>query len=301
MHQYNMSDFECQVKKTLRKVQIKKQYNKAIINFLEETEKDFIKADKIRACGNHIGFTMENNLLKITKADFCRQRICNICAWRRQSKFVSILTPVLNALSATGYQFLFATLTVENVSYSTLKQTIDLIMKAYNKFLGRTKINSAFSGIIRSLELSYNHNTNTFHPHLHLLIAVPEKYFTDTDRYISQRMLCEIWKECLQVDYMPICDIRKVNDQGKATVEVLKYALKPSKYTEAIKAFNTILKGRRLLSFSGLFGQYKKQIETAFKGDLLDQTTAKTKHIYLYSFDVSGGIYTFSKQFLERR
>lgn len=285
----------CQEKKILQKIQIKKSYNKNVINWLCDVG-ETKTALKIKDCATFIGITNIDNIAHIVKADFCRQRICNICAWRRQAKFIAQMQPVLNNIS-NNYDFLFVTLTVKNTPYDGLKKAVDDMLIAYNKFLQLRKIKRVFKGVVRSLEITYNHEENTFHPHIHLLIAVEHDYFANDTKYITHTELTNMWQDSLKYDYAPICDIRKVNDTQAAECETLKYALKPSKHSQALSAFYYILKGRRLVSFSGIFAQQRKALKLSdFESVLTDDLpkTAKQHITYnLYKFDSTGGIYTF--------
>ena len=89
----NTKNSRCQaVQKILQKTAIKKQSNKKTIEWLEsigETE----KAAKIEQCATHLGITYENGIAKVVQADFCRERICSVCAWRRQAKFYAQMVP----------------------------------------------------------------------------------------------------------------------------------------------------------------------------------------------------------------
>ena len=297
---YNTTkDYDCQVKRIFQKLEIKKRNNKKVISWLDEIGEDE-KAEKIRQCGQHIGITDIDGIAKIIKADFCRERLCAVCAWRRQAKFVSQMNPVIDVMANRGYQFLFATLTVKNTRYEDLKKTVDIMMKGYDRLCKRRKIKRAWLGITRSLELTYNEKERTFHPHIHLLIAVDSSYFDDENKYITSKELSVMWAESVDVDYLPIVDIRKVDNTDRATVETLKYALKPTDATLAYKAFFYVLKGRRLISFCGVFQKIRNELKYSdFENILTDDVEKKGKKITydLYTFDATGGVYTFTSKY----
>ena len=285
------------VNKVLTKTAIKKKANKPIIKWLKSQNQNY-KAERLENCANYLGITVINHIAHVVRADLCRERICAVCAWRRQSKFVAQMNPVLENLKAQGYEFIFATLTIKNCYYSKLSDSIDILLKAYDRLLKRKKIKRAWKGVTRSLELTFNEEAKTFHPHLHLLIAVDSDYFKSED-YITQEELTQFWKECASVKYKPQVDIRKVTDESGACVEVLKYALKPSEEQEAWSAFFYILKGRRLVSFSGIFAQERKRLKLSSLEILTDyvKDMEKNKYTYtLYKLDVTGGVYTYIKE-----
>lgn len=289
--------YTADVQRKLTKLQIKKAYNKSVIDWLINKRANPEKAVAIYECATYIEFTPNENMAQIVKANFCRQRLCHVCAWRRQAKFLSQMTPVIEEITSQGYEFIFITLTVQNAPLHILNKTIDTMMRAYNKFLSRKKIHDSFCGCIRSTELTYNPTTNTFHPHFHLLVAVEPKYFYKRDYYISQKELTTIWQTCLGVSYTPVCHIEKVTGTKRAEVETLKYALKPSRYDEALEAFDSILRGRRLISFSGIFNKYRKEFEREQDGNLLDKVSSPIALSTCYRFDPTGGIYRFYNTF----
>lgn len=299
MSHYITKDYESQVSKILQKTQIKKRLNKAVIEWLY-SKGLYEKASKIDECANHIGITNIEGIAKIVKADFCRERMCNVCAWRRQSKFTAQMVPVLQHL-APNYDFIFATLTMRSVKLDELRQAIDLILSAYDRLLKHRRIKKAWQGKVRGLEMKYNTSTKTFNPHIHILVAVDKDYFTNNEKYISQAMLCDYWTESLRSDYSPRCDIRKVTQSDKAIVETLKYSFKQQEDNNAMQGFYTALKNRRLVSFSGVFAETRKMLKYSdFENVLTDDIkTEDKKNIYyaLYKFDATGGIYSYYKQF----
>lgn len=276
----------------------KKRENKQIIEFLQSIG-EYRRADNVLNCGNHVGITTVDGITKIVKADFCRERLCFVCAWRRQARFMAQMYPILDILSARDYQFLFTTLTVKNVDYKNLEQTVDNLMQGFHRLKNRKKIKRAWKGIVRSVELTYNQKDNTFHPHIHLLIAVEQDYFKDDSKYISHEDLTRYWGESMEIDYEPIVDIRKVDSTERATVETLKYALKPDKTEEALSAFFYIMKGRRLISFCGVFQKIRAGLKYSNFEDVLTDIDDVRKGIRynLYTFDATGGIYRLSKEY----
>lgn len=282
-------------RKLFSKLQIKKGYNLDVIEFLK-AEREYIRADRIESCGTYLELVREGDIPKILRANFCRERLCHVCAWRKQSKFVAQVSPVLEELSAQGFEYIFVTLTLRNSSADDLRGALDQFMKAYNKFLGRKQIAQSFAGVIRSLEITYNDKEDTFHPHVHCLVAVDDDYFKNPGKYLSQKDICNIWKECAQVDYTPVCYVEKVTENQRAELETLKYCVKPSKHRQAIEVFYRVLKGRRLVSFSGVFAQYRKRIESEVER-LTDNISPGKYTAVCYKFDPTGGVYKYYKTY----
>ena len=296
-----INEKECQEKisRLVKKIQMKKYYNKTVVDFLY-CEGEIERATRVKDCATHIGFAYEDNVVKISSADFCRERMCHVCCWRKQSKFVAVMTPVLQEVKAQGYEFIFLTLTVQNVGADLLSESIDMIMRAYNKFLGRKKVQVAFVGSMRSVEITYNEKENTYHPHVHVLAVVDPDYFSDPTKYISQRELCALWRDCACLDYEPICHVEKVSNLARGQLETLKYALKPTRDWKALECFFSVLKGRRLISFCGILKKYRKEYDASMS-ELSDFVRKSNYNEYLYKFDVTGGVYRFYEQQYHKR
>lgn len=289
-----MADYESQVTKILQKTQIKKTANINVIKWLEENGHTK-RAQNITECATQLGITNIEGIARIVRANFCRERLCSVCAWRRQARFVTQTQPILNILSERGYEFIFVTLTIKNMEYSKLNYSIDRLMQGFNKLMKRRKITRAWRGVMRSVELTYNAEKDNFHPHIHLLVAVEKDYFYNNEKYITLDELSLIWKECINTPYIPSCDMRKVDNTERATLETFKYALKPSQHEKALSAFLYVLSGRRLISFSGVFAKIRTELKLADFETVLTDDIPENKNITfsLYKFDVNGGIYKF--------
>lgn len=164
----------------------------------------------------------------------------------------------------------------------------------------RRNVKRSWAGIIRSLELTYSATLHTFHPHLHLLVAVPHEYFVNSDLYITQSQLADMWADCIGADYIPVCHIEKVKgDTTAAAVETIKYALKPTDAKQAFSAFFYILRGRRLISFCGVFAKLRRELKYSdFENILTDDVdTRRTITYNLYTFDATGGVYRFNNTY----
>ncbi len=86
------------------------------------------------------------------------------------------------------------------------------------------------------------YNFSYCHPHFHVLLMVPSGYFAGKN-YIKQDRWVQLWRECLQVNYDPVVDVRKVGGRKRkpspedpqlaltaliaGIKETIKYAVKP--------------------------------------------------------------------------
>ena len=159
---------------------------------------------------------------------------------------------------------------------------------------------------MRAMEVTYNSDKDTYHPHIHCIFAVKAQYFTRG--YIKKSEWQEIWGECCHTDYEPIVKVQTIkNSTAKAVAEVAKYPVKmdelanyqdENKAIKALIVFTKILKGRRLITFGGVFADIKKQLklDDVETGDLIhledvpEQTFNEVSRI-LFKFRAKIGCY----------
>lgn len=203
-------------------------------------------ADRMGECSGWLGFKFVAEpatgeaKLKLRKANFCRVRYCPVCQWRRslmwQAKFMQALPRITEEFPKA--RWLFLTLTVRNCEISDLSDELQLMNKAWNKFIKRKDLKPV-KGWIRTTEVTKGEDRSA-HPHFHVLMMVPPSWFTHN--YVKQSRFVELWRESLQANYDPSVDVRVVKPKkGKdktlapatsaellqgAVSETLKYSTK---------------------------------------------------------------------------
>lgn len=223
------------------------------------------RADRVEQCGTFLEFHVFPNDVKLQYANFCKDRLCPMCNWRRSMKIFSQVSKVMDHMQ--GYQFLFLTLTVKNCSAADLPKTVQVLFDGWRYLYNKNKeFKSVIHGTFRSLEITRNKKNGTFHPHLHCILAVKPSYFKKG--YISQKRWSELWCNACDLDYNPIVHITKIKDTGKgisgAVVEVSKYSAKGIDYIKSVEATQALLggiSGRRLCGWTGIFAKIRKQLE----------------------------------------
>jgi len=220
------------------------------------------RAKRMHDCGNYLEFENKN----LIRANFCRERLCPMCQWRRSLKVFWELSRVMDAVEAEYENFVpvFLTLTVRNcpATVEELAATLNQIFKGWDRLFKIEKIKGAVEGWFRALELTYNRQADEFHPHIHALLFVKKSYFTGRG-YIKTAEWVQLWRRCLRVDYDPICDIRKVRNnkaRRKGLAEVAKYTVKDTDFAtrdkvltdHLVSVLSKALKRRRLYAFGGV-------------------------------------------------
>lgn len=251
MENYNKKKRKNQILKNL----IKKHVSKEHMNLIEE-------------CSSFLNFIADKDLSKkkLVNHNGCNNRFCPVCAWRKARKDALMLSLLMEHIKlAEDKEFLFLTLTSPNVAAADLKTEIDKFNLSFKNLMKRKEVLKVSKGYVRKLELTYNAQTDTYHPHFHVIIATNKSYFKDTKVYISQKTWLSLWQKVNKDFSITQVDIRKIKaNNGKEILELAKYGAKDSDYLSSQKVFDVFyknLKGRQILVFSGLFNSVKKKFE----------------------------------------
>lgn len=189
------------------------------------------------------------------------------------------------SLEDKEYRFLFLTLTVKNCTGEELSKEIDKIFNSLKLLFQRKEVKSIVIGHFRGLEITYNKDSDTYHPHFHIILMVNKSYFKKSDRYLTQKDWTNLWKDCLKVDYTPIVNVKAFKTASKeqtrkSICEVAKYTVKDNDYLfedikmtdNTVAILNNALKGRRLIAFGKEFRKIHKELnlDDAERGDLIN-------------------------------
>lgn len=228
---------------------------------------------RITQCGDVLQFLECKNdgYKKLNKANFCRDRLCPMCNWRRSLKIGGNVYKVVSSLK--GYNYIHLVVTQKNVEPEKLKAEVDRLYHAWSKMRKVKKWRLAIKGYVRCLEITHNLEADTYHPHFHILLAVKPSYFKHSESYITQMEFTKMWRDALQIDYNPITYVGKVSDDNvsAAAAEVSKYASKPGSYVfddidymdKTIAILSDVLAGRRLMAYGGVIQKKRKELKIA--------------------------------------
>lgn len=166
--------------------------------------------------------------LRLRRANFCKNRYCPVCQWRRSlmwiSRFVYSLPQILEQYPE--HPFLFLTLTVPNCPVSSLRETLQAMNKAWKRLLDRKQF-SAVVGWVRTTEVNQEEAREAYaHPHFHVLLMVKPSYFGKG--YVRRDEWLTAWQGAMRDPSITQVDIRRVKgDLIKAVKETFKYTVKP--------------------------------------------------------------------------
>lgn len=241
------------------------------------------RAFRVTDCGTFLEFYVTEEGKKLHRANFCKDRLCPMCNWRRSLKIFGQVSQVMNVLQGAGYRFLFLTLTVKNCKAGDFLATVQMLYDGWRYMYHNQKVfKKSVCGTFRSLETTINQKEKTLHPHFHVILAVKPSYFHGVD-YITQKKWVDMWANSCALDYDPIVHIETIREGpggiGGAVAEAAKYAVKDSDFLVGaawerrryVDALLSGLTGRRLADMTGCFRKVKQQLglDDAEDGDLV--------------------------------
>lgn len=255
------------------------------------------KYERLEQCSTYLEFRREktSRKYKLINTNLCRVRLCPLCAYKRSLSVYHNTADIINYIS-TKYsrsKYLFLTLTIKNVSGSELANAIDNLTRGWQNMCKQKRIKKVVLGTVRSIEITYNKRSNTFHPHLHVLIHTTNDLYCGRN-YISQAEFADRWRSAAGINYQPVIDIRRLrHNNGREVAEIAKYSVKPIEWDKCsesvIVTLDDVLHKRHLLSLSGTMREAKRELKIA---DIED------KKEWLQNFDEGDKIlffYHFSK------
>lgn len=246
---------------------------------------------KVKDCSTWLEFKLylESLEKRLNGANFCKDRLCPICNWRRTLKVFGQASAVMDMAVAEGYEFIFLTLTQKNVKSEQLSDEITKMLEGFKTMCKRTKFKKAFKGYFRALEVTYNKRHDEYHPHFHIILVVNKRYFK-SEYYHSHEDFVALWRDCMKLDYDPNVDVRRFKSAtkkqlSKSLAEATKYTVKdadyliknkkgnlnPAKTDKVVHTLAEALFNRRLIAWGGVLKEYHKKLnlDDAEKGDLI--------------------------------
>lgn len=142
----------------------------------------------------------------------CHLRWCYHCAESRQN----FITSQVHPWWARAKLPKLLTLTLQHTS-APLEQQIDLLYRSFQKLRNRQPMKKKCIAGVWFFQITRNHETNTWHPHLHALID---------SAYLKHDLLKKAW--CQITGGSTIIHIKAVIDTAKTLSHCARYAARPS-------------------------------------------------------------------------
>ena len=155
------------------------------------------RQQSVRYCADYI----EMHDGYITDTLFCGVRLCPICQYRRSLKIAGNVRKVIQEMSVQypNARYLLLTLTFPNCPSKCLKALIKRLLGAFRKlshYNEHMRYDAEYAeqfdkmvlGWYRTLEVTYNQKADTYHPHIHVILAV------DSDVYFGSHNRLGLYK-----------------------------------------------------------------------------------------------------------
>jgi len=202
---------------------------------------------------------------------WCGDRLCPICARRRQAKYQRYL--ILKAKSKENLKNLrFITFTVQN--QESLDKAFNDLRKAIKRLKDRDIWKNNIIGGCYSIEVTKSNKG--WHVHVHIVAE---------GKYILQADLSKAWKEVTDSNSY-IVDIRKVKSYKQFVKELSKYPFKPADAKtwneETKKEFNDFIFNRRLFTKFGSW--YNDHISLGDRHTICPYCGAVDSYTILFNF-----------------
>ncbi len=239
---------ENQYHKALRKFKTNQKVISIIDTLKDENQK---KKYWLTYHCNHV--LLQNG--NVFSGSLCRKRWCTQCNRVKAFEMTSAYKEPLTNLG----QLYFVTLTRPNVKGRQLKSEVQKLIKAFQRIKDnlRKNYNIKLAGM-RKLEVTYNEETDTYHPHFH---------FIQSNLHHSD-LLQELWLKQFPNANSKGQDIRTIDtDNEKSFIELFKYATKETtkegkQYTgEVLHTIYSALEGQRIFQTYGSIKKVKEPKE----------------------------------------
>jgi len=259
-----------------------KKYNSFVVFELYQYFAKKSKLHRLADCGTYLGFDLYKHISKeeyqkrLSSANFCRDRFCEMCNWRRARKYAIENHKLLKYIqSQEKVRYIFATFTIKNPRVEELRDYVRLFNRAWQRMTQTKRWRNSILGYIKAIEIPFQKTDKDYiNLHSHCLLIVSSIYFDKKyDLYIKQSEFQEMWQNALRVDYSPSVDIRIIKSNknrdeddeiASVVAETTKYPLKSIDLHgidwQKFKILTEQVKNMRFLSFGGIAKEYRKVI-----------------------------------------
>lgn len=268
----------------------KKEMQKYIVKYIAK----WISPEQLiylKQCGSFLDFVsdFDREKHKLVFANSCKNRFCPICNFKLSKKKALMIECLLRAINYNyNYDYYFVTLTTPNVTADRLEDEIKLFNSSVSKLFRRKAVLDISKGYVRKLEITYNEESKTYNPHVHLILAVNSSY-SKNPGYLTKKDWLALWRDVTGKngfdergrDEISQLSVEHVTDKTKAVFEIAKYAAKDFDLIYDEEVFDTFyksFKGKQQLTFNGIFKDFAKK----YKNHELDDYMIKDQTDYYW-------------------
>src|SRR5574344_1522307 len=244
------------------------------------------QSERFNNCSSILTFAKEKNdsPMKLYKAYYCGNKFCYTCnAIKSRKVYQQILHIVDNMLwdNPNKIEFMHVSFTLKNIDGNDIKNTLKKMQYAWNLIMEQikkqyssyqlkpmNKLARLYLGAFRSMEITYNSKSKTYHPHIHALFAMKKSnmVMTSNDWQI-------LWKHYMKLNYVPVMDSFAISnfnnfDICQSVANIAKYIAKginidfrklpKEEAKQVLIVLGKELKRAKSILYSGIFDKYRK-------------------------------------------
>lgn len=163
----------------------------------------YSKAERVRNCMTNVQYTDDTHEddIKIKSAWFCGDRWCPICQWRKanaSSHEMHNINAEIIAETNDDYHYRMVTLTVPNVTKENLSATVQKMSMAWGRIIRRNLFKKSIKAWVKVLDITYNPETQTYHPHYHVATCHVSSYGKNPGYYITEDTWLQWWRDTME-------------------------------------------------------------------------------------------------------
>lgn len=297
---YNTKETHCQAfVKTLNDLKSHKLYQSKLSGKLSKAYSiakhwSNDKDTRLRRCGDFVMIAQNGGIIG---ANFCKNRYCPICQWRTSRAMFGHMCRITSYLDSEFPDYRYLLLTVTLINTERLSDGLNAVLQGFNNLTHDRTWRKVVKGFLRSLEVTYNETSSTWHPHIHCIVAVDDNYFKGD--YLDHNTWRGLWERAARVLYHANVDIRAVKgDKIKAIAEVAKYAVKPCSLdldgVNAVNAYAELIEStynRRLRSYGGIIRKAIKALNIELDSDYIEEYDKTSGSALYLVYSPDKGIY----------
>lgn len=233
---------------------------------------------------------------RVISIDRCHNRFCPLCSYIEMKKDSRRVKYIFEQVShMKGYFLLGFTFAFPNCEGSALKSEIKHLNKTFKNFTRRMQHSGLYEGSFRKLELTYNADSNTYHPHLHVLYLVKKSNYFYTDNFKTSPEWTDMFKEVsgrydvINFEVMSY-DPERETLSSSFVNEFSHYAVKPNEILHSQEVFNymvSALKGTQAYTLGGILADFVRDFDEGLAKKALTECSEIIiySHIAVVNFD----------------
>lgn len=193
----------------------------------------------------------------------CKHRLCPICATRTARATAIQAVEAISRIRSKwpDIQLSLLTLTQRNVDGPELSTEISSLLNAWYYLCNQKTARKKILGWARTVEIVPGINGDgTYHPHIHAIL-VHRGECPDVGWFADK------WQKGMNLDYLPVCDLRPIEDEQGAVFEVSKYISKmtrvydgTSREHDHVRYMTEAMDNRRLRSYGGEWRKARQEL-----------------------------------------